>query len=60
MHNNVRAAFCHNVYFFANSDSAARYAKHHAGLVVVPMSDAVALAGLWNEKIYGEALDGWR
>ncbi len=58
MRNNVRAAFCHNVHFFANSDSAARYAQDHADLAVVPISDAVALAGLWNERIYGDALDG--
>ncbi len=58
MRNNVRAAFCHNVHFFANTDSAARYAQDHADLAVVPISDAVALAGLWNERIYGDALDG--
>ncbi len=26
------------------------------GLVTIPMSDAITLAGRWNERIYGEAL----
>ncbi len=60
MRDNVRAAFCHNVHFFANSDPAARYAQDHPDLAVVPMLDAIALAGLWNKKIYGDALVGRR
>ncbi len=58
MRNNVRAAFCHNVYFFGNSDSAARYAQDRPGLAMVPMSDAIAFARQWNERIYGDAPEG--
>ncbi len=58
MRDNVRAAFCHDVHFFSNRDSAARYAQDRADLVMVPMSDAIALARRWNERIYGDASEG--
>ncbi len=56
MRNNVRAAFCHDVHFFSSRDSAARYAQARPDLAMVPMSDAIALARQWNERIYGDAL----
>ncbi len=58
MRNNVRAAFCHDVHFFSNSDSAARYTQDRPDLAMVPMSDAIALARQWNERIYGDAPGG--
>ncbi len=58
MRNNVRAAFCHDVHFFSSSDSAAGYAQDRPNLAMVPMSDAIALARQWNERIYGDAAKG--
>ncbi len=56
MRNNVRAAFCHSVYFFGDADVATPYLEEHPDLVTIPMSDAITLAKRWNEKLYGEAL----
>ncbi len=58
MRNNVRAVFCHNVYFFANADTAARYVRDHPDIVTIPISDAITMAARWNASIYGDAVDG--
>jgi len=56
MRSNVRAAFCHDVHFFQDRESGARYAADRAGLITIPIGDAIALARRWNESLYGDAL----
>ncbi len=58
MRNNVRAAFCHNVYFFAHDETARRYVQDHPDVVTIPLPDAITMATQWNERIYGDALEG--